>query len=159
MYVCVLSCPFKAQGFEKEHQRAALYPLGQPSALSSDEEPVCSADNFIKTCSVASAQPVDSSCRLAISPAGGSAAEKTLLIRNSAVPALQHGYVHHRPLSVGQIPNPAPISLSANPDTNWILEVSTLCSWISRIRCTNLKAVDIFKRSHQMKGNINYSAD
>lgn len=48
---------------------------------------------------------------------------------------------------------------SASPVTNWILEVSTHCSWISGISCGNLKALDIFKCSHQMNHNINYSAD
>lgn len=67
-------------------------------------------------------------------------------------------YVHHS-LSVGQIPSPAPIPLSANPDANWIVEVWALCSWMSRIRRTNLKALGIFKRSHRMKRNINQSAD
>lgn len=100
---------------------------------------------------------VDSSCRLACAPAGGSAAHET--------PPHQGQFQQHGALTctlirslLGTFPIPRQY-LSASPVTNWILEVSTHCSWISGISCGNLKALDIFKCSHQMNHNINYSAD
>lgn len=151
------AAPLKPRDLNKERQSLSL--LGQPTVHSSDEEPSCAADNFIKTFSVASVQPVDSSCRQAFSPAGGSRAQKAVPIRKSAHFQHPHHHYHHHPLSAGPIPNPAPIYLSADPNTNWILEVSALCSWMIRIRRANLDALDIFKRCHQMKRNIKYSAD
>lgn len=140
------AAPLKPIDLNKERQ--SLSPLGQPTVRSSDEEPSCAADNFIKTFSVASVQPVDRSCRQAFSPVEGSRAQKTVPIRKSAHFQHTHHY-HHHPLSAGQIPNPAPIYLSADPNTNWILEVSALCSWMSRIRRANLDTLDSFKRCHQ----------
>lgn len=89
---------------------------------------------------------VDSSCRLAFSPAGGSAAHKT------TVPTARCVYVHRHPLSAGHIPNPAPIS-ERQPCHK--LDSGSF----SGISCGNLKALGIFKCSHQMNRNINYSAD
>lgn len=73
-------------------------------------------------------------------------------------PAARCVYVHVIHSLLGTFPISRQY-LSASPVTNWILEVSTHCSWISGISCGNLKALDIFKCSHQTNHNINYSAD